>query len=298
MPPRVLILGAAGMLGHSLMKELDKDGSFDVFGSARDAGILREYFPDHLLARVTSGIDALDMSTIRQLLNHVKPDVIVNCIGVIKQDSAVNDAAYTIKVNSLFPHLLAAECGHHAARLIHISTDCVFSGDRGNYREADNPDPSDFYGRTKLLGEISAPPALTLRTSVIGHELDKNRSLVDWFLRQSGVVNGFTRAIYSGFTTIEFARLLGAVVLPRTDIVGLLHVASAPISKYDLLSLIAAAYDWTGELVPYLDFACDRSLSSEAFSALTGYKPPPWTDMIAEMRRSSWPARHPGDIRP
>lgn len=297
MHPRVLILGVAGMLGHSLMKELDTGGSYDVFGSARDVVILREYFPSHLMNRINPGVDALDMSTIRQLLNRVKPDVVVNCIGVIKQSSAINDAAYTIRVNSLFPHLLAAECGECAARLIHISTDCVFSGDRGNYGEADNPDPSDFYGRTKLLGEISAPPALTLRTSVIGHELGKTRSLVDWFLSQSGVVNGFAQATYSGLTTIEFARLLATVVLPRTDIVGLFHVASAPISKYDLLSLIAAAYDWTGELEPYADFVCNRSLSSKAFFSITGYTPPPWREMIAEMRRSPWPGRHPGDIR-
>jgi dTDP-4-dehydrorhamnose reductase len=157
--------------------------------------------------------------------------------------------------------------------------------------EADIPDPSDLYGRSKLLGEVASAPTLTLRTSVIGHELGTSRSLVDWFLSQSGVVKGFTRAIYSGLTTIEFARLLARVVFPRKDLVGLFHVASTPISKFELLHMIATAYGWTGELIRDPDVAYDRSLSPKAFYSLTRYHPPSWPEMIGEMHRSAPAAR-------
>jgi dTDP-4-dehydrorhamnose reductase len=233
----------------------------------------------------------LDLDTVRHLLRDIRPSVVVNCIGVIKQDPAIGNAVCTIKVNSLFPHLLARECERVDARLIHVSTDCVFSGKRGNYVESDIPDPSDVYGRSKLLGEVATAPSLTLRTSVIGHELGTARSLVDWFLSQSGVVKGFTRAIYSGITTIEFGRLLATVVFPRKDIFGLFHVASTPISKFELLSMIAAAYGWTGELIRDPEVAYDRSLSPEAFCSLTSYRPPSWPEMIGEMHRSALAAR-------
>jgi dTDP-4-dehydrorhamnose reductase len=262
-----------------------------VHGSARDIEVLRGAFSDRLLARVTPNIDARDMDSVRRLLEAVQPDVLINCVGVIKQNPGVIDPVSTIAVNALVPHLLAEECAGKGIRLIHVSTDCVFSGNRGNYVETDYPDPVDLYGRSKLLGELVTPPALTLRTSVIGHELRSNRSLVDWFLSQSGTVNGYTRAIFSGITATEFAHLLASVILPRTDLTGLLHVASTPISKYELLRLVAQEYRWTGQLIPFDDFRCNRSLSADAVFTLAGYRPPPWTEMIAEMRRSDSFAR-------
>lgn len=283
---RVLILGVTGMLGHTLMRELSRDESFDVHGSARCTKVLEKVFPKELLSKVTPIIDANEMGLIRGLLERVQPDIVVNCIGVIKQDPAVQDASRTIALNSLFPHLLAEACGERNMRMIHISTDCVFSGRKGKYVESDNPDPVDLYGRSKLLGEVSGAPALTLRTSFIGHEIESNISLVDWFLSQSGDVSGFTNAIYSGLTAIEFSRMLTSVVFPRDDLTGLYHVASTPISKYDLLSVIAKVYDWTGKLVPFSDFECDRSLSADAFHCETGYIAPEWPEMITQMRRT------------
>jgi dTDP-4-dehydrorhamnose reductase len=287
MTTRLLILGVTGMLGHTLMSELDEVDSLDVYGSARDVGVLRSAFSDRLLERVTPNIDARDMDSVRRLLNGIQPDVVVNCIGVIKQNLGVINPVTAIMLNSLFPHLLAEECAARDIRLIHVSTDCVFSGNRGNYVETDDPDPGDLYGRSKLLGELTTPPALTLRTSIIGHEPVSNRSLVDWFLSRSGAANGYTRAIYSGITTTEFTRLLRSVVLPRADLTGVLHVASTPISKYNLLRLIAREYQWSGQIIPFDDFVCDRSLSAEVFFSLTGYRPPPWAKMIAEMRQAS-----------
>lgn len=292
-PPsaRVFVLGVSGMLGHALMREFEATSSLEVYGSARELGRLPEYLSADQVKRVFLGVDALDLDSVRRPLNEVRPDIVVNCIGVIKQDPASRDPVNTISVNSLFPHVLARECARQNARLIHISTDCVFSGAKGNYAESDIPDPSDLYGRSKLLGEISAAPSLTLRTSVIGHELGSNRSLVDWFLSQSGVVKGFNKAIYSGLTTTEFAHLLARVVFPRTDLAGLFHVASTAISKFDLLRMIADEYGWKGTLVRDDAIVCDRSLSAEPFFSLTGYRAPSWPEMIAQMRRST-PAEH------
>ncbi len=275
------------MLGHSLMSEFGALGSFEVHGSARDIGLLPEYLPADLLARVILGVDASNLDSVRHALGEVQPDVVVNCIGVIKQDPAVDDAVNTINVNSLFPHVLARECARHNARLIHISTDCVFSGRRGNYAESDLPDPSDLYGRSKLLGEVTAAPHLTLRTSIIGHELGTTRSLVDWFLSQSRVVKGFAKAMYSGLTTTEFARVLAREIFPRSEMAGLFHVTSTPISKYDLLRLIAVEYGWEGQLVRDDAVVIDRTLSAEPFFALTGYCAPSWPEMLAEMHRST-----------
>jgi dTDP-4-dehydrorhamnose reductase len=286
MRSRVLILGATGMLGHVLLRELSQAEALDVYGSARDATALDGHVSAELLQRVASKIDVRNFDSVRWLLDDVQPEVVINCVGVIKQDPGVGDAINTISVNALFPHLLARESRDRGARLIQISTDCVFSGKRGRYVEVDDPDPGDMYGRSKLLGEVPGP-ALTLRTSIIGHELVSHRSLVDWFLSQSSVVYGYTRAMYSGVTTYEFARLLKSVVIPREDLAGLHHVAASPISKYDLLRLIADVYGWTGPIAPFDGFSCDRSMSADEFHALTGYRPPAWPQMIAEMRRSA-----------
>jgi len=279
------------MLGHALMSRIGVLGSFEVFGSARGLGVLPDYLPADLLQRVMVGVDATDLDSVRRAISEVKPEIVVNCIGVIKQAPAVDDAANTINVNSLFPHLVARECSHQNARLIQISTDCVFSGRRGHYSESDLPDPTDLYGRSKLLGEVTIAPHLTLRTSIIGHELASARSLVDWFLSQSGVVRGFARAMYSGLTTVELARVLANFVFPQSDITGLFHVASEPISKFELLGLVAAQYGWEGELIRDCEVVIDRTLSAEPFSALTGYHAATWPDMVAEMHRTR-PAHH------
>jgi len=283
---RVLVLGVNGMLGHSLMTEFDASGLLDVYGSARQLGRLPEYLSADQVRRIYLGIDALDVNSLRGLLSKAQPDIVVNCIGIIKQDEAINDFITTISVNSLFPHILARECARFGARLIHISTDCVFSGTKGNYAESDIPDPTDLYGRSKLLGEISGAPNLTLRTSIVGHEFGTTRSLVDWFLSQPGVVKGFAKAIYSGLTTVELARVLATVVFPRGDIYGLYHVASNPISKFDLLSLVASVYGWEGQLVRDEGVVIDRSLTAERLRALTGYRAPSWPEMIGEMHRT------------
>lgn len=284
---RVLVLGASGMLGHALLRELTGVDGIEVFGTVRSLDRFHDRISQNLLDRVRVGVEATDIASLEQAIDELRPDVVVNAIGVIKQDPAVGDAARTVQLNALLPHQLADHCAKRGARLVLVSTDCVFSGRRGGYEESDLPDPSDFYGRSKLLGESTAASCLTLRTSIVGHELGTTRSLIDWFLAQKGTVQGFTRAIYSGLTTPEFARMLTSVVLPAVGLTGLFHVASAPISKHDLLHLVAEEYDWQGTIVPYDGVDCDRSLRASTFRERTGYEPPTWPTMIREMRAAA-----------
>ncbi|MFF5173147.1 dTDP-4-dehydrorhamnose reductase family protein [Micromonospora sp. NPDC000089] len=287
MRQRVLILGAGGMLGHTLLREFDKAEEIDVHGCVRALNVAQGTLPAHLSQKVVQAGDVTRLDPLRRVLSTLEPDVVINCVGVIKQRPEVDDAATTVAVNALFPHVLARECRAVGSRVIQISTDCVFSGHGGGYRETDPPDPGDLYGRAKLLGETTRENALTLRTSIVGHEIGSNRSLVDWFLSQTGRVTGYRQAIYSGLTTTEFAVMLRTVVLPRPHLAGLYHVASAPISKYELLRVIADVYGWAGVIEPSDEYRCDRSLRAEKFHAETGYTPPEWPAMIGQLQRAA-----------
>jgi dTDP-4-dehydrorhamnose reductase len=220
-----------------------------------------------------------------QLLDQVRPDVVVNCIGLVKQAVEADDPLAAIPINSLLPHRLLRLCKLARIRLIHFSTDCVFSGARGGYRENDSADASDLYGRSKLLGELNDPQALTLRMSVIGPELAGRHGLLGWFLAQRGHAPGFTRAIFSGLTTLELARVVRDVVLPRSELHGLLHVAAEPISKYHLLVLIARIYGISIDIQPDDRLVIDRSLDPSQFHRLTGYVAPSWPEMVSAMHQ-------------
>lgn len=287
--PRVLVLGASGMLGWTTLRELTRLG-VDTRGSVRNTRSLPSAFIDELGGSLVEGVDALRCEDRRRLLDRVEPDVVINCVGVIKQAPNLRNSVETVQANALLPHELAEECTSRGARLVHISTDCVFSGHRGLYVEDDVPDPVDFYGRSKLLGEVPAP-ALTLRTSIIGPELQRHSSLLDWFLTQPQTrVRGFEGAIYSGVTTVELARMIAGVVLPDAELSGLYHVASEPIAKYDLLHIVAEIYGWGGVIEKDAVFRCDRSMNADRLRQATGYAPPSWRTMIHEMHRShpSW----------
>lgn len=277
------------MLGSTLVRELGGAPGIDLYATVRDVAALPADMRKVLGDRVRE-LEVLDDSGRKQLLEGVRPDLVVNAIGVVKQAPEVADQVATVRINSLLPHQLARECDAVGARLVHVSTDCVFSGRRGLYSESDTPDPVDFYGRSKLVGEIGGHH-LTLRTSIIGGELKRHSSLLGWFLAQKGTrVRGFDRAIYSGVTTVEFARFLREVVVGAPGLSGLYQLSSAPISKYDLLHLIADVYDWTGEIVRDEDYACDRSMTGDRLATATGYRPPPWPEMIPALRQAevSW----------
>lgn len=279
---KILILGVTGMLGNAMFRLLCRDSGHEVFGSARSGSALR-YFDESLARQIVTGVDVESHDSLVRAFGAVQPDVVINCIGLVKQLSDANDPLQAVPINSLLPHRLAALCKVASARLVHISTDCVFSGAKGGYLESDFPDAYDLYGRSKLLGEVDYPHAVTLRTSIIGHELAGARSLLCWFLAQQGPVKGFTKAVFSGLPTNELARVIRDVVLPKPELHGLHHVASKPIDKYSLLGLVADVYGKAIEIVPDDSLIIDRSLSAERFRMATGYVAPEWPELVQKM---------------
>ena len=286
---RVLILGGTGMLGHQLWQTWQE--KFDVYVSHQGGS---ELFKKNSLFTVFNNSDRTinyvsteNLETIVRALELANPSVVINCIGIIKQLAISKDSIPSITVNSLFPHQLAKLCQKHNAKLIQISTDCVFSGKKGNYTEQDNPDPIDLYGRTKLLGEVTSPNCLTIRTSIIGRELNSQNSLVEWFLSQKGkTVKGFDRAIYTGFTTQALSQIIEKIILEHPNLEGLWHISSDPITKYQLLNMMNQAFNLGITIEKDESFICDRSLNSQKFRNFTGYTPPTWEEMIAQLAAS------------
>ncbi|WP_333688610.1 SDR family oxidoreductase [Methylococcus capsulatus] len=283
---KVLVLGATGMLGHRLFWGLDRLGYRVVGGVRRDVSATHPYcrfavFSDR--SRLVTGVDAFDLAGLRAQVRAIQPDVILNCIGVIKQRGEGQMSVPCIALNALLPHVLEEIVSGWGGWLIHFSTDCVFKGDRGGYSEADPSDATDWYGRTKAMGEVQGSNALTLRTSIIGRELTGHYSLVDWFLSQrGGAVKGYSRAIYSGITTREMVHVIDLLLREHPQLRGLYQVASEPISKYELLCLIRDIAGLEIEIEMDKTTLCvDRSLSPERFFEATGYTAPAWPRMIA-----------------
>ncbi len=285
---RVLILGGSGMLGHKLWQTLAP--RFDTYVTfRRDPGAYARFalFDE---ARSLGGVSAENFHSVERVAASVRPDVIINCIGIVKQDAAAKDPLASITVNALFPHRLAQLARAAGARLVHLSTDCVFSGREGNYVETSAPDAGDLYGRTKLLGEVEGDNCLTVRTSMIGRELEGAHGLLEWFLNQDGKrVRGFKRAVFSGFTTPALADTLARIVAEHAELSGVWHVAAKPINKFDLLSLIKEIYGLSVEIEPDESFVCDRSLDDTRFREATGFDAPAWPEMIERMRDDPTP---------
>lgn len=287
---RVLVLGATGMLGHKVWQVFRR--RFDAFAAARtvDGFAHTGLFPGD---RVVTGVRAEEPGTVAQAIAVTQPQVIVNCIGIVKQLKAAGDAVPSITINALFPHQLAAVGRTMGARVIHISTDCVFLGSRGRYTEDDPPDAQDLYGRTKLLGEIAGPGCLTVRTSIVGRELSATTGLLEWFLAQPGRrVKGYATARFSGLTTLALAELLGDVVEHHRELSGVYHVASAPITKYDLLVTFEQAYRAGVVIEPSDDLRIDRTLDGTRFTAATGLTCGSWEAMVAALAADPTPYDH------
>ena len=274
----ILVLGISGMLGHTLFNKLLRYELFNVYGTSRSILPNKAWFTDP--SKILSNIDAFNYNSVKQALESIKPDVVINCIGLVKQLPVACDPVSAITINALFPHKLAQLCKERGVRLIHISTDCVFDGSKGNYRETDIPNATDLYGRTKLLGEIDYSHCITLRTSIIGHELCSQHGLIEWFLAQQNRVNGFTKTIFSGLPTVKLAEILAEHVIPNEKLSGVYHISADAISKYDLLSLVAEQYDKQIEIIPDNTVVCNRSLNSDRFRNVTGYHPPVWPTLI------------------
>jgi dTDP-4-dehydrorhamnose reductase len=283
--PEILVLGATGMLGHRVALEFARAGAA-VLAAARGAcegpsAALAELLPP---GSVSWGFDARDLPEVERLLASSRPRVVVNCVGVVKQRPEAADAEQSVAVNALFPHALARMARSFGARVVHVSTDCVFSGEKGGYREDDPCDARDLYGRSKALGEIRDGDVVTIRTSLVGRQLSGAASLLEWFLAQRGpAVPGYTRAFFSGVTTLELARVLAALAGESASLRGLYHVAGPRISKRDLLTLFRDAYRSPVEIEPDPGLAVDRSLDGTRFEKETGWRAPGWPAMVAEL---------------
>ena len=278
----ILVLGASGMLGNAVLRFFADADGFNVKGTVRSTSII-QLFHKRFRNLLVPGYDAENHESLADLINYVSPDIVINCIGLVKQVSNSNDPIVALPINSILPHRLALICSKSNIRLIHMSTDCVFNGNNGYYSEQDIPDSIDLYGLSKRLGEVNYTNTITLRTSIIGHELNGNRSLVDWFLSQKSNVKGFSKAIFSGLPTVEIARLIKDYVIPHPELSGVYHVSAEPINKYDLLRLVAKIYGKDIEIIKDNDFVIDRSLDSSLFRAATGFMPAPWPELITSM---------------
>ena len=279
---KVLILGSAGMLGHKLYQVLTP--MFDVIGTIRGAYSDISRFGLFQQSRIVPNVNALEISQVEQVIQETSPDVVVNGIGVVKSLEKSAGILFNIWLNSLFPHQLYQICQAKGIRLIHISTDCVFSGQKGNYQENDPSDAEDIYGKTKYLGEVNEASALTIRTSFIGRELASTNGLLEWFLsNRGGRVDGFSKAIFSGFPTLHLSRIIADTIMKHPDLSGLYHISSAPISKFQLLTLINKAMKLNIEVNEYPDYHCERSLDSTRYRKKTGFTPPSWEKMVDEL---------------
>lgn len=294
---KVLILGAGGMLGNAIFR-LFADTNLDCVTGTLRSGSKDRYFTPEQRARLISDVDVTDDHALMAVFDEVRPTTVINCIGIIKQHSASKDPLTALTINAVLPHRLSHLCEKHGARLIHMSTDCVFSGSRGGYKEKDFADADDMYGRSKYLGETHYPHTVTLRTSIIGHELGSAYSLIDWFLSQQASVKGYSKAIFSGLPTIEVARVIRDLVYDNPALSGVYHLSADPISKKDLLSLVAQTYGKEIEIIPDSTVDIDRSLNSERFRKATGYVPASWPDLIQAMYRDQLDQIRSIDTRP
>lgn len=276
------------MLGHKLLQIFAND--FQTAATVRSNSAASEISDIISEKQVYTNVDAEDFQTVDGVIEKTQPDVIVNCIGIIKQLASSASVVKTLRVNSIFPHLLSESARKHNARLITVGTDCVFKGTRGGYVEADVPDAEDLYGKSKNLGELAAENCLTIRTSIIGRELSTAHSLAEWFLSKRGKeVEGFSRAVFSGFPTIVLADIIKNLIENHPRLSGLYHVSSEPINKYDLLCLLRDAYKADVRIKRKEEFEIDRSLDSSRFRAATGYSPPMWAEMVEKMAADPLP---------
>lgn len=276
---RIFILGANGMIGSTLFRFFLLQESLDVYGLVRSK-FVRENLK--LFKNILISGDLSNTNTLADLIKEYKPSVIINCAGITKHLKECKDNVKAIQINSLLPHKIVDICKNFDTRIIQISTDCIFSGNKGNYTEQDVPDSIDIYGKSKYLGEILDKPHLTIRTSTIGHEIYTNYGLLEWFLVQNKCM-GYKNAIFSGITTLELAKVIYKILRYHKNLYGLYHISSKPIDKYSLLKMIAVIYKHTVELTPSLDFRIDRSLNSTRFSLATDYISPQWEEMISSM---------------
>ena len=279
---KLLIIGASGMIGHKLFIYFSKLQNFDTYGFVRNKNILSN---NKLLdSKKIIEVEILKDYALRNIIHNINPNIVINCAGIVKQNPLIKNISLTIELNSLFPHKLNLICKKEGCKLIQLSTDCVFSGYKGNYKESDFADSRDIYGRTKFIGEVIDKNCLTIRTSFIGDELNNRWGLLNWFLSQKNTVKGFKKSIYSGLTTLEICRVIEKFVIPNEELNGLYHISSKPIDKFSLLVLIREIYEKDINIEKDILIINDKSLDCQKFKNYTGYEPIEWDKAIRELK--------------
>ena len=282
---RIIVLGSSGLIGNTITKFFLNQSKYETFGILRDLEKI-SFFDDKYHKNFIYIDNILDFEKFEKILIKSKPKLIINCLGITNKFLKNNfkSVEESIKINALFPHRLHEICSKIDARLIHLSTDCVFSGRKGFYKEDDIPDPLDIYGRSKLLGELNYSNSLTIRKSVIGHEFLSRNGLLEWFLNKKETVEGYKNAIFSGLTVLELAKIIDKYIIPNKRLSGIIHVAGNPISKYELLYLISNEYQKKINIIPNESLKIDRTLNSNLFNDITGYQMKDWKELISSMR--------------
>lgn len=280
---KVLVIGATGMLGYSLFRNLTDYKHLDVYGTVRSIRSIESRYVG-VEDKLVQGVDIYDFDKLKQVMADIRPNIVLNCIGLIKQLSQSKLHLDAIKINSLLPHEIGSMCDEVGAKLIHFSTDCVFDGTQGGYVEDDFPSANDLYGRSKFLGELNFDNHLTLRTSIIGHELNKCVSLIDWFLSQEGEVSGFSQAVFSGLPTAYIAKILAENIF-ESNLTGLYHLSVHPIDKYTLLQLVSKVYNKSIKINNNSEFKIDRSLNSDRLRQALDLEIPTWEELIEFMHQ-------------
>ena len=281
---KILILGSNGLVGNTITRYFFEKENYQTIAILRDYSKLKLFQKKfHQKFLVIENI--LDYEKTKKIIKSVKPDILINCLGITNKEITITPKQIEkfIVINSLFPHWLQRLCSNIDARLIHFSTDCIFSGNKGFYSEKDIPDPPDIYGRSKLLGELNFENTLTIRKSVIGHELASKKGLLEWFLAQNNYVQGYKNVIFSGITVLELARLIDTYIIPRSDLKGILNISGQSISKFDLLKILANVYNKSIEIIPNESMNINRTLNGSQFNKLTGYRISPWSSLVKSM---------------
>jgi len=281
---KIIILGSNGLVGNTITKYFFERENYQIIPILRDYSKLKLFHKKfHQNFLVIENI--LNYPETEKIFKSINPDILINCLGITNKEILNNPFKVEkfITINSLFPHWLQRICSDLGARLIHLSTDCIFSGNKGFYSENDIPDPPDIYGRSKLLGELNYENTLTIRKSVIGHELITKKGLLEWFLDQTNFVQGYKNVIFSGITVLELARLIDNYIIPRSDLKGILNISGESISKFDLLKILAQVYDKSIEIIPNESMKINRTLNGSQFNKLTGYKISSWSSLIKSM---------------
>ena len=281
-PKTVLILGASGMLGHMLVRVFSPHHR--VIGTTSS-----QYNSGSLLAKLLDrdswigGIDVRSLNRVDELVREIQPDVVINCVGVIKQKMESSNITDAITINSLFPHHLASLCESQNCRLIHFSTDCVFDGAPGIKKVSDTPNATDIYGTTKRLGEVDYGDPITIRSSIVGAQIVGNESLFQWAISQKGKsIKGFTGALYSGLTTMTMSKVILEIVDNFPQLSGIQQIASEAITKHDLLRKLNAALGLNLDICADNTIIYDRTLDGSEFVEQTGVRIPTWDEMIIE----------------